>query len=203
MHRRRHLSFTLALIGLLRASGQSGVNDPTFNPTDTGFGQGVGALSGIVMATAAQADGRILLGGLFPAYNNWGSGWISRANADGSRDTSFNPSDQGPNGHVYAVALQDDGKILVGGYFTWCGSPDQACLRIARLNSDGTLDSDFTGSVGGGATQVNTIVVQQDGKILVGGSFQYLGGQPRYGIGRMLSNGAIDATFNPGSAANG
>lgn len=193
----------LFALNLFPAFGQFGANDPTFNPADVGFGQGVGARSGIVMASAVQPDGRILIAGSHPTYNVRGRGWISRAIADGSVDASFNPSGQGPDGHVYALALQDDGKILVGGYFTTCGTPDDACLRLARLDTDGTWDPAFTGSVGGGATYVNSIVVQPDGKILVGGSFQYVSGQSRNGIGRILATGAIDATFNPGSGVNG
>ncbi len=195
----------LFALNLFPTFGQFGANDPTFNPADVGFGQGVGARTGsdLVLASAVQPDGRILIGGMFASYNMWGDGWISRVNADGSRDTTFNSSEQGPDGHVYAVALQDDGKILVGGYFTTCGSPDQSCPRLARLNTDGSRDMSFTGSAGGGATYVYSIAVQPDGKILVGGSFQYLGGLSRYGVGRLLSTGAGDATFNPGSGPNG
>ncbi len=195
----------LFALNLFPTFGQFGANDPTFNPADVGFGQGVGARTGsaLVLASAVQLDGRILIGGMFASYNMWGDGWISRVNADGSRDTTFNSNEDGPNGHVYAMALQADGKVLVGGYFTWCGSPDQSCPRLARLNADGSRDMSFTGSAGGGATYVYSIVVQQDGKILVGGSFQYLGGQSRNGIGRLLSTGEGDATFNPGNGPNG
>src|SRR5262245_26187927 len=84
------------------------------------------------------------------------------ANAAPTLD-SFNP---GANGSVWTMALQTDGKILVGGSFTTLGG--QTRNRIGRLNADGTLDTDFNPEANIG---VNSIAVQMDGKILIGGVF--------------------------------
>jgi uncharacterized delta-60 repeat protein/uncharacterized repeat protein (TIGR02543 family) len=103
---------------------------------------------------------------------------------------TFNP---GANNDVYCLAVQADGKILVGGTFTNLGG--QTRNYLGRLNSDGTLDATFNPEAN---DWVWSIAVQTDGKIVVGGGFTTLGGQTRNGIGRLNSNGTVDTSFNPG-----
>ena len=120
-----------------------------------------------------------------------------------SLDTSFNP---GANGSVCALAVQPDGKILVGGDFTTLGGGGTGTTprnRIGRLNADGSLDTSFNPGANGG---VYALAVQPDGKILVGGDFTTLGGggtgtTTRNCIGRLNADGSLDTSFNPG--ANG
>lgn len=110
---------------------------------------------------------------------------------------SFNP---GVNGGVYSLAVQPDGKILVGGYFTAVGG--QTRLNLARLNPDGSLDTGFnSGASGGTDSTVYALAVQPNGKILVGGGFNYLGGLTRNYLGRLNADGTVDGSYNPG--ANG
>jgi uncharacterized delta-60 repeat protein len=104
---------------------------------------------------------------------------------------AFNP---GANSPVHAPVVQADGKILAGGIFTTLGG--QSRSRIARLNSDGTLDNTFNP---GADAWVYSLAMQADGKILVGGGFTALGGQTRNRIGRLNPDGILDATFNPGA----
>ncbi len=101
----------------------------------------------------------------------------------------FNP---GPNNSVNALALQADGKVLIGGSFTMLGG--QTRNYLGRLNSDGSLDTAFNPGASG---VVNALAVQTDGKIVVGGTFATLGGQSRYNLGRLNTNGTLDTTFNP------
>src|SRR5439155_548669 len=87
---------------------------------DTGFDPGANRP---VRALAVQADGRILVAGDFTTLGGGGTGTtvrnrIGRLNADGTLDTSFNP---GANLAVLALAIEADGKILVGGNFTTLG----------------------------------------------------------------------------------
>jgi hypothetical protein len=93
-----------------------------------------------------QPDGKILIGGNFTSVGG-GDGlatlrqFIARLNADGTVDMSFDP---GANNVVYALAVQPDGKILVGGtFFMLAGGGAGTTTRhaIGRLNADGSLDS--------------------------------------------------------------
>src|SRR5262249_47809943 len=94
---------------------------------------------------------------------------------------------------------QTDGKILVGGSFTILAGQPRS--NLGRINADGTLDAEFNPGLGGSAPSVNCLVLQGDGKILVGGRFNTLGGQACTNIARLNANGTLDAGFNPG--ANG
>ena len=101
---------------------------------DTGFDPGASA-DGIVLALAVQADGMILVGGHFTTLGGGGTGTttrneIGRLNADGSLDTSFNP---GADSSVQALALQVDGKFVVGGHFTLLGGGGTGTTTRNRL----------------------------------------------------------------------
>jgi hypothetical protein len=87
------------------------------------------------------------------------------AQTPGSIDTSFDPG-FGLNGGVHSIAVQTDGKILIGGYFSdYNGTPRN---NITRVNPNGSIDSSFNPgySTSGG---LNCIALQMDGKILDGG----------------------------------
>src|SRR5437868_11146193 len=96
--------------------------------------------------------------------------------------------DPNANGTVRVVVVQSDGKILLGGDFTTLapnGGKTVTRNHIARLNPDGTLDTAFNPSATGINTTVNAIAVQTDGKVLVGGNFNAVGGQTRNNIARL------------------
>jgi uncharacterized delta-60 repeat protein len=132
-----------------------------------------------VHSIAVQPDGKILVGGNFSMLGGGGTGTtprnrIGRLEArNGSVDLTFDP---GANASVSALTLQPDRKIVVGGLFTMLGGGGSgltARRRIGRLNGDGSLDVSFDPGADGG---VNALAVQPDGKILVGGLFNGLGG---------------------------
>lgn len=100
----------------------------------------------------------------------------------------------GANGIVYSIVVQDDGKIVVGGEFTQIAGHTRT--NLARLNSDGQLDTSFPQGTDGA---VYRLLKQPDGKILVGGAFTNLQGSARSGIGRLLTNGNPDLSFNVGT----
>jgi uncharacterized delta-60 repeat protein len=102
----------------------------------------------------------------------------------------FNP---GADGDVYALALQPDGKILVGGAFGMLGG--QAQYGLGRVNADGSLDTTFSAGISGG--QVDSLLVQPDGKIVVGGAFTSLGGQTQPYLARLNPDGSLDTDFRP------
>ncbi len=95
---------------------------------------------------------------------------------------------------VYAMTVQPNGRIAMGGQFTSLdGAPRN---YLGRLNGDGSLDAGFNP---GANDKVYTSVVLTNGQILVGGSFTNLAGQPRSHLGRLNPDGTLDATFNPGA----
>jgi uncharacterized delta-60 repeat protein len=150
-----------------------------------------------VLATAVQPDGKILIGGLFDTVAGMARSRIARLNTDGTLDTAFNPNAGGINNFpfVTSIAVQADGKILVGGFFNNIGG--QPRNNIARLDPvTGQADS-FDPSATGGNASVRSIVVQADGKILVGGQFSSIGGQSRNNIARLdPATGQADS-FDP------
>lgn len=110
----------------------------------------------------------------------------------GVLDASFNIG-TGANGNVMAIAVQNDGKIIIGGSFTsYNGTPAN---RIARLNADGSIDTTF--AVGTGANgNVNAICILGDGNIMIGGNFTTINGM---GIGRLAKltpTGILWSTIN-------
>jgi uncharacterized delta-60 repeat protein len=165
-----------------------------------------GFSSGIVSTIAHQPDGKFLFGGTFSSYANTvltNAGRLVRVNTNGSPDTSFcNNASAGVSAQfsatVEAVALQSDGKIVVGGAFINYQATDRN--RLVRLNSDGTLDTAFCTNASDGAKVGTTgpvaITIQSDGKILVGGSFfNYAGTTGRSHLLRLNSDGTLDTTF--------
>jgi uncharacterized delta-60 repeat protein len=105
--------------------------------------------------------------------------------------------DPNPNGFVFVVAAQRDGKILLGGTFTTVSPNGGAAVarnNIARLNPDGTLDTAFDPNANG---WVRSIVVQPDGKILAGGAFTTIGGQVRNRIARLDPTTGLADSFDP------
>ncbi|HYY97436.1 MAG TPA: DUF4214 domain-containing protein, partial [Pyrinomonadaceae bacterium] len=101
---------------------------------------------------------------------------------------------------VNAVALQSDGKVLVGGDFASFNGA--ARNRIVRLNADGSVDTSFDPGAGADSA-VAEIVVQPDGKILVGGAFTHFGGAARNYFARLNADGSLDTSFDIGSGPNG
>jgi uncharacterized delta-60 repeat protein len=167
---------------------------------DTSFNMGQGGANNFVYAVAVQADGKILIGGDFTAYNgiSIASDRILRLNTDGSLDTSFNHNGAGPSGTVYAIAVQEDGKILIAGNFiTYNGV--NASDRVARLNTDGSLDTTFNMGGTGANSTVMALALQADGKILIGGSFiTYDGLNASDKIACLNTDGTLDTSFNMG-----
>lgn len=129
------------------------------------------------------------------------SSGIVRLNTNGTYDTSF-VTGTGFNGAVNAVAIQSDGKILVGGAFTTYRGA--TANRIIRLNSDGSRDAAFTTAGGAGANNiVRHVSIDPDGKIIIGGAFTTYQGATVNKVARILTTGARDTTFAVGGALNG
>jgi uncharacterized delta-60 repeat protein len=151
-----------------------------------------------VEAVAVQSDGKVILGGSFTQVNGVTRNRLARLNADGTLDVTFDPG-AGFNSTVSAVAIQADGRILVGGSFTRYRNSDRPYL--VRLAHDATLDDTY--AIGGGPNNaVRALALQPDGGLLLGGSFTQIDGQPWTRLARRLTSGAADTSFDPGAGAN-
>ena len=158
--------------------------------TDTNFDAGFLGANVSVNCLHFQPDGKLLVSGNYTMLLGQPIGGLARLNSDGSLDSTFKPA---PNAQVGAVALQPDGKIVVAGSFTSIGGG--VCNYLGRLNSNGKLDTNFNASVSRGT--VFCLLVQTDGKILAGGIFSSLDNQARTKLGRLNADGSLDASFNP------
>ncbi|MBC7909563.1 MAG: delta-60 repeat domain-containing protein, partial [Pyrinomonadaceae bacterium] len=166
----------------------TGALDMTFNPNPNAF----------IIALVEQWDGAILAGGAFTSIGGQMRNNLARLDhVTGAAEMAFNPNpNPQPFSSVAAIAVQRDGKILVGGTFTTIAS--QMLNHIVRLDASGALDAAFAPVQNNSAgTGVTVIAIQENGKILVGGDFTMLAGQMRNRMARLDSTGALDMAFNP------
>ncbi|MBN3943305.1 DUF4347 domain-containing protein [Nostoc sp. NMS9] len=173
---------------------------------DSTFGVGGKVITDIggsdtAYGVAIQADGKIVVVG--ETYNSNGNFAVVRYNPDGSLDSSFGTSGKAiadfanQTDRAYSVTIQSDGKILIGG-ITYNGNQTDAAL--VRYNSNGSLDTTF-GSGGkistnfeGKSEWIESIAVQPDGKIVVGGSVD----PNDFALIRYNSDGSLDTSFGNG-----
>lgn len=178
-------------------ASSGGELDPTFDPGS--------AINNTVQSVVLQPDGKVLIGGLFTTVNNAIRSKIARVNPDGSTDFTFMNGMAGVNvnGEVYSVALQPDGKVIIGGFFSSVNGAPR--VSIARLNPDGSTDLTFLNGlpgvrIGGSGGSVFSVVVQLDGKVVIGGQFTSVNGTTRNNIARLNPDGSLDMTFQNGMA---
>lgn len=177
--------------GSMAITSGTGVLDGTF-VTSPGLTRG----NSFVAATAMQPDGKLLVGGFFSYSDSAAKQSLIRLNPDGTLDATFNPGGVGGDNSCRAIILRPDGKIYVCGQFrSWNNVPR---LRIARLNSDGTLDTGFDPALGLDNAPF-ALAEQPDGGVVVVGLFTTANGLQRNGIARFLANGTVDPAFNPGT----
>lgn len=137
----------------------------------------------------------ILMGGSFTALESSFFAPIIKIKAEGLIDYSFNPGTFSSLAVVKAIAVQSDGKIMIGGEFTSIGG--NSAKRIARIKSDGSFDGSFISGSGFDAT-VNAIVIQAGDKIVVGGDFSSYNGTSTNHICRLSTTGVLEAGFTDG-----
>jgi len=170
---------------------------------------GGGARGGDVLTLALATDGSgdLYVGGDFRTINGTAVNRLARLNSDGTLDTAFDMSGGGVDDRVQAFVLATDGSgdLYVGGDFTTING--QAVNRLARLNSDGTLDTAFDMSGGGASSRVNTLASATDGSgdLYVGGGFTIINGTLVNHLARLNSDGTLDTVFDMsgGGAAHG
>ncbi len=186
------------LLMLAMAVGVVHAQDEVALSSAFGAGEGV---NGEVLAVVIQADGKIVIGGRFSAVNGIVRNNIARLNDDGTLDRSY-AEQNGVNGQVNALAIQPSGDIVVGGTFTQAGRRE--IENLARFHASGEVDEAFGGKTDPGINgSVFALAVQPDGKIIVGGNFSAVSGQPRRGIAQLNADGTLDAPTTAENALSG
>jgi len=187
--------------GFSVVNGQLRTNIARLNPDgtlDLGF---LAEVNAPVVDLALQPDGKILIAGGFTALSGLPCNAVGRLHPDGTVDSTFNilsnASDYGVS--AFCLGLQKDGKVVVAGEFKSIAG--QLKESIARLNPDGTIDPGFKPVLApfrpGTWASVYALGIENDGQMLLGGSFGYLGGYRREGIGRLSVSGGVSLTFSP------
>ena len=166
-------------------TGEDGTTTKTYTVTVTRAAPSSGDLDPLdatlagdsVRATAVQPDGKTIIAGTFTSVLGVARNNIARLNANGTLDTGFDPN---ADNSVNSIAVQADGKVLLGGFFGTLqpNGAGAATARqgIARVNANGTLDTGFDPKAD---NAVYSVVVQADGRVLLGGTFFSLQPKPK------------------------
>jgi hypothetical protein len=182
-------SWNGAPINRIARLNTDGTLDASFNP-GSGFNQ-------VVNVITLDSSGKLYVGGNFTTYDGVAANRIIKLNDDGTKDGTFDNT-TGFNTTVNDITLDSLGGIYVGGLFTLYKSVTEN--RIIKLNTNGTKDATFVNTTGFDTT-VNTIAVDNNDDIWVGGSFTSWKGVTNNArhIVKLLKNGNRDATFNQGA----
>jgi uncharacterized delta-60 repeat protein len=166
-------------------------------------------------ATVVQSDAKILVTGKSLGAGGNFDFALARLNPNGTFDSSFGSSGKtsldfaGFNDEAFAIAMQSDGKILLGGSAGTANSYSDN-FALARYNANGTLDSSF--GTGGKVTldfqgfqdQAKALVLQPDGTILLAGNARNSSGNDNFAVARFATDGTLDPSFGdfstPGKA---
>jgi uncharacterized delta-60 repeat protein len=156
--------------------------DPQLGPSDS------------VLALAVQTNGMVLIGGDFVSVNNTPRSHVARLRTDGSVDPAFDPG-SGTDLPVWSIVVQTNGQVLLGGDFLTVGN--QTRHRVARLNSNGSVDTNYPSFQGSltASDSVRAMALQSDGRLLIGGNFTFVDGALALRLARLTAEGAIDPTF--------
>jgi uncharacterized delta-60 repeat protein len=166
---------------------------------DTNF---TASAMGPVYGVLPQPDGRILVGGPFKTVNGLSRSGMCRLNYDGSLDTNFNAlvllGIAGPSAAISSMSLQPDGKIVVFGSFTSIAGISRT--NVARLNPDGSADSSFqpvafAGVSVSGYLSPGPLLLQPDGKVVIGSQFKTVNGLAHTNLVRLNADGTLDNDF--------
>jgi uncharacterized repeat protein (TIGR01451 family)/uncharacterized delta-60 repeat protein len=166
----------------------SGGLDPSFLPSSGAPGSGANQT---VRTVAIDNNNNVVLGGDFTQVN--GTNWnrLARLLPSGALDRSFNPG-TGADGSIFSLAVQPNNAIIIGGIFQNFNLTARS--GIARATASGASDTTFDPGTGVNDA-VYSVLVQPDGKILVGGQFTSFNTTRRIGVARLLPQGWIDTSF--------
>lgn len=210
-HRTRahHLLAPLVLVAILATTVMVSAADSDLDPSFDGDGIVTTShgefeqINDIVI----QPDGKIVAAGHSGIFHDSIqeplSMMVARYNADGSLDATFGSggivtTDIGTYAKAWAVAIQADGKIVIGGRSGTLFQPD---FTLVRYNPNGSLDTSFgTGGIVitsfGAFAQIEDVAIQPDNKIVVTGDAPGAGSLSMFTVARYNTDGSLDATFD-------
>ena len=186
-----------------RVDGINGAADSTFSG---------GSFDNTAYAVAIDASGRVLVGGDFTSYDGSVVNRVIRLSSAGVLDTAFSAAvgttlSSGVRSlAIYpgAAGTGNGGKIVIGGNFT-----GTTRSYLTRLNDDGSVDAGFMAVGTGFNSNVNSIVIQTDGRLLVGGQFTSISGgatsataTTRNRIARLDGTTGLVESFYPADGLN-
>lgn len=162
----------------------------------------VGNIQDSAYAIEIQSDNKIVIGGTAASAGGNFQLALLRLNVDGSRDLTFDTDGvvsfnfSGSTGdYINAVAIQSDGKIVVGGSTTGSGN-----AFLARFTTAGALDTTFNTigynliDLGSTSDQFLALAIQSDGKVVAGGLYVN-GSYTDSALVRVTTAGVLDSTF--------
>lgn len=211
----------LTTVGVLDVSFGAGNSDGTPDgvvSVDLG-----GSSDDVANALAIQSDNKIVVAG-YTTQSGTKNLMIARVNADGTLDSSFGAGtgDGTPDGVVglslsdgndeaNGLVIQSNGKIVVAG--TTRALDNTTNAAVARLNTDGSLDTAFGAGVGDGTPDgvasvsfsdgndaANSVTLQADGKILVVGTSTASDTSSNIAVARLNADGTLDISFGAGTS---
>ncbi len=156
-----------------------------------------------ITSLAIDSSGKIVAGG-FAAIGATNDFALARYDSNGSLDTTFDTDGKlttaigTSDEEIRALAVRSNDKIIAGGFASFSGNRDFA---LVAYNADGSLDTSFdtdgklTTTIGTGTDEINTLLLQPDDKIVVGG-FSFVGTSPAFALARYTANGSLDTTFH-------
>lgn len=161
--------------------------------------------SSVVNGIAEGPDGKVIIVGPFSTVGGVSHQGLARYNADGSLDETFQTAVSSTSFVPYTIGFQSDGKIIVGGRIASIRDNPSASFQtrygIARLNTDGTVDTTFNANLNSNV-YVYDMIIQPDDKIIIVGTFTSVNGTGRNRIARLNADGTLDTTFATGTGAN-
>ena len=193
----------ITIIAVVLAAAPHGFANPS-NPDRSFSGieyTAASSVGGGALASALQADGKIVLAG-YGTCANFVCFALIRYTEDGALDPTFSGNGKvvttfgSLNSYISAIEIQSDGKIVAGG-FTRVLDYGATKFALARYNADGSLDSSFgkdgrvETNLGNGWSEIKALAIAPDGKIVVAGSTDGLMVGVRYN-----TDGTIDNTFD-------
>ncbi len=154
--------------------------------------------NGSISKAIPQSDGKVIVVGSFSYIGNVEKAGIARLNVDGTLDPTFDAG-TGANGAINLIAAQSDGKVLIVGPFTSVNGTTRN--GVARLDSDGKLDSTFNPGAGISSPSNGAIYdlqIDSGGKAVLAGGFDSFNNVTRHMIMRLNLDGSVDPTFDAG-----